>query len=402
MENDEKILIKLRDCFTGGYTLPQYCIDNDIKKPLFVSEKKFELFIWEIYVQFRYDKRLTAQFSFIDNPDANLNYSAYSTVGPLKAKNFSEELIKDFDRVIVLSSNKNLLKSEKVIYLDELLDNFLRKTYYEIPLLNFLQRYPKVKLFVTKFPDQIKQYEGGAEFEKKLPTTSGLRNILIANQNGTVETMLDKLGYTNKEVLELVEAPRIVKNPDGTTPLQDKPERVLHKIIGGKMVTAYQPETYLNKIYFVGSCYEFGINAPFEKTVESYLQKILNENNLPYRVQNEGQHYFGRRQDIFYNLNALTPAPDDIIFIWLGNFLLKNLQGLDLSDAFAPPHDYREIFVEKNHGNEIGYKILAEKYFKFLTENNFFRDKEFNYPTPPPPHIIEMDSHRSSNKVAAA
>ena len=38
---DEELLIQLEDCFTGGYTLPQYCIDNGIKKPLFVAEKKF-------------------------------------------------------------------------------------------------------------------------------------------------------------------------------------------------------------------------------------------------------------------------------------------------------------------------------------------------------------------------
>ena len=133
MEKDEKYLVQLRDCFTGGYTLPQYCIDNGIKKPLIVSEKKFELFIWEVYVQFKYDKRLTAQFSFLDNSEILFDYSAYSTVGPLKTKNFFEELINDFDKVIVLSSDKNVLKNEKAIYLDKLLDYFIRKTYYEIP-----------------------------------------------------------------------------------------------------------------------------------------------------------------------------------------------------------------------------------------------------------------------------
>ena len=76
-------------------------------------------------------------------------------------------------------------------------------------------------------------------------------------------------------------------------------------------------------------------------------------------------------------------APDDIIFIWLNNLLPKTLPGFDLSDAFAPPHDYRKIFVEKKHGNELGYKILARKYFKCLTANNFFRDVKFKYPPPP-------------------
>lgn len=53
MMNDEQLLIQLRDCFTSGYTLPQFCRDNNFRKPLFVAEKKFWAFMWEIYVQFR-------------------------------------------------------------------------------------------------------------------------------------------------------------------------------------------------------------------------------------------------------------------------------------------------------------------------------------------------------------
>ena len=44
---DDELFIKLRDCFTAGYTLPQYCLDNDIKRPLIVAEEKHELFVWE-------------------------------------------------------------------------------------------------------------------------------------------------------------------------------------------------------------------------------------------------------------------------------------------------------------------------------------------------------------------
>ena len=44
--NDERLLIQLRDCFTGGYTLPQFCIDNKIKRPLFFAEGKIWQFLW--------------------------------------------------------------------------------------------------------------------------------------------------------------------------------------------------------------------------------------------------------------------------------------------------------------------------------------------------------------------
>lgn len=111
---------------------------------------------------------------------------------------------------------------------------------------------------------------------------------------------------------------------------------------------------------------------------------MLNENNLPYRVENESQRYYCRYQDIFYNLNKLTPAPGDIIFVWIDNMLNKNFPSLDLSAAFDSPHNYKEIFCLRGHVNELGYKILAEKYFAFLTQNNFLRDKDFKYTMPPP------------------
>ena len=35
--NEDILIIQLRDCFTAGYTFPQFCIDNNIKKPLFIA-----------------------------------------------------------------------------------------------------------------------------------------------------------------------------------------------------------------------------------------------------------------------------------------------------------------------------------------------------------------------------
>ena len=170
---------------------------------------------------------------------------------------------------------------------------------------------------------------------------------------------------------------------DGTSKLIDD-DYPLMKILNGKRFTAHQPEHFQNRIYIVGTCHHYGFGAPFDKTIASYLQQMLNEHNLPYRVENEGQCYNQRYQDIFYNLNQIAPAPDDIIFIYLNNGKPNNsdIPFCDVSNAFDQPHDYREIFTTNWHINELGYKILAERYFKFLTENNFFRDRKFINPPP--------------------
>jgi len=382
MEKDKKCLVELRDCFTGGYTLPQFCIDENIKKPLFVSEEKFLQFMWEVYIQFRYDKRMTAFYSVLDMPTGKITYSTSSTYSPMIYENFSDINPTDFDAIIFLTTPKEKFSAGRVISLNELDDYFLRKTYGEIPTLKFLQRYPQVKLFFTKYPS-ISRYEDGLEFRKQLKGLQTIRKIIRTNKSGNVKTPLDKFGYTNQEVYRLMGSTGVKSNLDGSTLMIDT-KNPLVRIENNKRKTAAQPEKFLNRIFFVGTCHDYGVNAPFDKTIASYLQKIINENNLPYRVENESQRYAGRYQDIFYNLNNMTPAPGDIIFLYIRGFQSEKIPSLDLSDAFDPPHDFKEIFCVKAHFNELGYKILAERYFDFLTKNNFFRDKEFNYPAPPP------------------
>lgn len=396
LTKDEQLIVRLRDCFTGGYTLPQYCIDNNIKKPLIVSEKKFELFLWEVYVQFCYDKRMTAKFCTLDLPKSSITFSVYAILAPMSYENISDINLEEFDMVILLTMQEVNL-SCKVITLAELVTYFYRKTYAEIPLLNFLQRYPRVKMILTNFPS-MGRYKDSAEFRKQLRGLEQTRRILRKDKSGNVKTPLDKFGYTNSEVLELMEAPPVITNLDGSTAMGDN-DHPLIKVKDNKRATAYQPEHFQNRIYFVGTCHDWGVNAPFDKTIASYLQKMLNENNLPYRVENESQRYFHRYQDIFYNLNKLTPEPGDVIFIQISGIAVKNLPFLNVSNAFDPPNDYKEIYCVGGHVNEIGYKILAEKYFKFLTHNNFFRDVELNYPLPPPT-ITDMVYLHNSRQAA--
>ena len=400
MKLNEKLVIILRDCFTGGYTLPQYCIDNGIKKPLFVSEKKFLRFMWEVHVQFKFDKRLIARFSFLDLPTDSLTFSVRNTIGAIKFKNISEINPADFDAIILLTTSEVKI-SGKVISFSELTEEFIRRVYAEIPALNFLQRHPQVKLFYTKLPNLLSRYEGGEKFAKTIPRRNRLVQAKIKEGGDEhVPTPLDKFGYTNREFLTLCEVGgKITTCLDGTTIMTDD-DNPLTQIKDGKRLTADQPEKFLNRIYFLGPCHFTGAWTPFDKTIESYLQKMLNEKNLPYRVENESQRFTCRYQDMFYNLNKLEPAPGDIVFLWIsGNLRTKNLPVMDLSDAFDPPLDYREFFSDRLHFNELGYKTIAEKFLERLTENNFFRDVEFNYHTPPR-YITDMVYLRNSRQAA--
>ena len=137
-------------------------------------------------------------------------------------------------------------------------------------------------------------------------------------------------------------------------------------VIGGKRFVPNQPKFYKNTIYFVGNCVYYGIGAPYNKTLESYLQNLLNVHNLPYRVENHGQALGGRYQDIFYNLNNLPVRAGDIIFINLQNLYTTQLPYLDVNTIFKRPHNYGEVFADNGHVNEVGHKVMAIIFFYFL------------------------------------
>ena len=384
----EKLFVKMRYAFAAGYTMPQFCVDNDIAKPLFVLSKDAEYFLREIYAQFHYDGRLTAQFCFTDADEKVSRLKLYLGGGLLRphlsVKHVSAVNADDFDKIILLTKTAPRINAaDKIISFADVNHFFVRRAYVDIPLLNFLQRRPDVKLIVTNFP-VLQDLRGGKEFNAQLQSADAITKALRAGV--ALKTPLDKLGYSPEQILELVEGSEVKKNLDGTTALVDD-NYPLRRIHDGRRATAYQPEKYLNTIYFFGSCHHYGVNAPFDKTIESYLQLMLNEHNLPYRVENCSQHFAGRYEDIFRNLNALNPAPGDIIFMWIANLRANNdaVPFCDVSRAFDPPHNFREIYCRQDHVNELGYKIIAEKYFDYLTANNFFRDRELKYPPPPAP-----------------
>jgi len=380
---DKEFVIKLRDCFNAGYQFPQYCLDNNIKKPLFVGvDESQKDFLWEIYVQFKYynDANISAQFAFsLPTVPKAVNFSVHVICGDLSFKDISELNLEDYDRIILLTTDNLELNSNRLVYLKDVCKYFFQKTYCDIPLLHFIKKYPKVKLIVTNFPIKPKT---NLEFEKKCYWLAQIAPKLRADKSGNVKTLMDKLGYSNAEVLRMITWPGAARNADGSVTMKDLNHPLVH-VKNGLRVTAYQPEQFINKIYFFGISHQYGLYAPDDKTLESHLQKMLNEKHLPYRVENRAGPFFNAQQNTFYNLNALNPEPGDIIFVYLDRLMSLDIPCFDVSRVFDS-YNYAEFFADQTHLNERGYKILAEKYLNYLTENDFFKHTDFEYP---PPHL---------------
>jgi len=380
--NDEIYITQLRDCFNAGYQMPQYCIDNNIKKPLFVGvDESQKIFLWEIYVQFKYynDATISPQFAFsLPIAPKAVNFSIHAICGDLSFKNLSELSLENFDKIILLTNDILDLKNNNLIYLKDVCKYFFQKAYCDIPLLHFMQKHPRVKLIVTNFPIKPKT---NPEFEKKCYWLAQIAQKLRTDKNGNVKTLMDKLGYSNAEVLRMITWPGATRNADGSVTMKDVDHPLVH-VKNGIRRTAYQPEQFINRIYFFGTSGHYGLYAPDDKTIESHLQKMLNEKHLPYRVENRAGPFFNAQQNTFYNLNALNPEPGDIILVYFTDGLMPlDIPSFDVSKIFDS-YDYAEFFADQTHLNENGNKILAEKYFNYLTENDFFKHTDFEYLPP--------------------
>ena len=253
-------------------------------------------------------------------------------------------------------------------------------------LLHFLQKHKGVTVIGICAPE-LKRNDYNTDRERKL-FDDGLiykvREKIEKNPGVKVPTPYDFLGYSNSEVYYLLEIPEAKVNLDGSNSLPERPKELLG-IHNGQRITEYQPKNYKNKIYFFGNCVYFGYGVPYNKTVASYLQKLLNDKGASYKVENHSQAITGRYQELCYNLDNLSVKKGDIIFFATQFLIPVNIPLIDPTSLFVRPHNYGEVFADTNHINEIGHKALAHMFFNILTKNNFFKDADFKYPAPPPP-----------------
>ena len=233
---DEAFLIQLRDCFTAGYTMPQFCVDNDIKKPLFVGlDERHRDFLWNVYVQFKYDKFSTVipQFALLNGKISDVDFSTNGIVNKLQIKNLSEFDLNDFDRIITLFSGRFQPPIKNALYLNEMTGLFMIRTYVDIPLSNFTDRFPDVKLIIATAMEVKPLLE-----EMDRVSIFKLRSKIEKSGGKHVETCFDLLGYSNEKVYKLLEIPGRKLNSDGSMYLNYND---FLGIKNGRRMTAYQP-----------------------------------------------------------------------------------------------------------------------------------------------------------------
>ena len=246
---DEQLLIYLSDCFSAGYQMPQYCIDNNIKKPLFIvpNENHWQI-LWNIHVQFFHDKRIKPQFALLKGKFDSLRLSPGTIFDELKIKNYGNLDLDNFDKIFFLAKKKSAQDYDKIIYLEELVKKFIIATYLENPLLHFLEYHPHIKLFLTNFPimsDNPIKTENELQIVKNpVPLATMTSNL---KKDSEYKTPYDFLGYSRQDLIDMLTLTGTKTNPDGSTVLIDN-DNPLVNVKNGRRVTAYQPDYYKNTI----------------------------------------------------------------------------------------------------------------------------------------------------------
>lgn len=175
------------------------------------------------------------------------------------------------------------------------------------------------------------------------------------------------------------QTPEAYIGPDGSRRYVDYNSTSLNTR-NGLRVTIGQPENPKRSIFLVGNCGLYGIGNADADTPASLLQECLNE-----LVAEQGfiVHNYsficGGGQELLENtigvLSSLPVKQGDIVVVGAEGSVW-NVDCCDLSQKSIRPHNYGEIFADKDsHLSKAGNQMLANELFAFLSQHNFYPAK---------------------------
>ncbi len=365
-------------CFAAGYSMPQFCIDNDYKSPIIISDDINLLFF--IHSQFEFDKRITPCYRTYTSKVQNLQSPPFNNVRFFSAFPLSENdisIIENSDIIIVLDNTQNTLyPSDKTIYIKDLVSIIGNYVFCERPLIGWKKAHPDVEIILMDYPRLFPE-DAKDDFEKLITSRRvwDVHTRLQAGDDIQEYEPFQSLGYTRNEALRLTSFQLTHQNSDGSTILEDNDDELI-QIHNGFRKTAYQEDDYISYkhvFWCMGHCLMFGYGAPYDKTFESYLQQLFNNDDSmkDYKVVNAGQFCSQRYQDNFYNLWNLPINSGDTVLLSLDNIHNSTVfPFFHAEDLFKYNHQFGHVMCDDGHLNENGYRGFAEKFYEWYIKSN--------------------------------
>ncbi|MBD5522381.1 MAG: adenylyltransferase/cytidyltransferase family protein [Lachnospiraceae bacterium] len=107
----------------------------------------------------------------------------------------------------------------------------------------------------------------------------------------------------------------------------------LYNVINGERYTVGQPEKYQKTIYFVGPCFIYGRYVEDKNTIESFLQKHLNDAQQEIKVVNCGSIIYSSQPDLeLARIKEMPLKKGDCVVIYIDNKSFSDIPELNLMD----------------------------------------------------------------------
>jgi hypothetical protein len=271
----------------------------------------------------------------------------------------------------------------RVFMLPSVLQEIYEYLMYIKPTDEFARNNPNNPVITFNYP--CFPFKNRTEHEKDImDNKKDMATTINALKNGNrIISVWDSFSYSNEDLLEMYAQPKSYYDAKGVRLFDDFTSKHV-TIENGHRVTAQKPFDCEKKIFLVGGCRMYGICAPDDKTISSYLQAMLNAVNThpKYGVENYGHFVFGRLLDAYEIMRHLPIKDGDIIIVTTGRASVagrrirnKYTHHIDLTSLFYRPHKHGEVFLDcQSHFNEKGYFAIAQALYKELSANDFFKN----------------------------
>ena len=231
----------------------------------------------------------------------------------------------------------------------------------------------------------IRASDNGSEYWKNLQDSVSKRFDMIGQKKRTnqlfdtwKEDFFCEL-FSEEYATDILSHGFEIVHSAGVTKLKDVKSH-FYNVIDGERLTVGQPDKYSKSIYFYGQCVCVGEKVEDGHTIESWLQKKLNDDHKDIRVIN-----YGCWSDQLSQLNRIVSTKyhqGDIIVVYLANRKCHGVSNLNLTNACEKNNVPMEWMVDSPlHANYKVNSIFANAIYDALEEKineNVCADREID------------------------
>lgn len=172
--------------------------------------------------------------------------------------------------------------------------------------------------------------------------------------------------YSENYVEEIMNIPFAFEYTGGVWKLKDFQSRY-YNVIDGERCTENQPEKNARSIYFFGPCYIYGLCVEDKNTIESYLQRRINDTGALVRVVNCGCYGMHIGYEYFSRIVVTKLKRGDIVVISQPGISMDEMIYLDLNAVLEKNHVGAEWLInESRHCNHKVNKLYADAIYEIL------------------------------------